>query len=40
MRYFDTSFIAPLICQESSSQWVEEFMIHLPVGELAVSTGS
>jgi predicted nucleic acid-binding protein len=37
MFYFDTSFLAPLFRQEASSQRVEEFMVGLPVGSLAVS---
>ena len=37
MFYFDTSFLAPLILQESTSTKVEQFVAGLPVGELAVS---
>ena len=37
MRYFDTSFLAPLILQEATSNRVERFIIGLPTGELAIS---
>jgi predicted nucleic acid-binding protein len=37
MRYFDTSFLAPLILQEPTSTEVERFMIGLPAGELVIS---
>lgn len=37
MRYFDTSFLAPLILEESTSAKIEAFLIKLPVGELCVS---
>lgn len=37
MRYFDTSFLAPLIREEATSVQVEAFMAALPVSELAVS---
>lgn len=36
MRYFDTSFLAPLVLQESTSRRVERFVTNL-AGELAVS---
>lgn len=35
--YFDTSFLAPLILQESTSARIEKFMTGLPPGELAIS---
>jgi predicted nucleic acid-binding protein len=37
MRYFDTSFVAPLILEEAASSKVERFIAGLPAGELAVS---
>lgn len=37
MLYFDTSFLAPLILQESTSAKIEKFMTGLPPGELAIS---
>jgi uncharacterized protein len=37
MLYFDTSFLAPLILQESTSAKVERFINGLPPGELAIS---
>ncbi len=37
MLYFDTSFLAPLILQESTSAKIERFIASLPPGELAVS---
>lgn len=37
MHYFDTSFLAPLILEESTSAKVERFIAKLPSGELAVS---
>ncbi len=37
MLYFDTSFLAPLVLEESTSAKVERFVAGLPVGELAVS---
>ena len=37
MLYFDTSFLAPLVLEDSTSAKVERFVAGLPVGELAVS---
>lgn len=37
MRYFDTSFLAPLILEEATSTKIEAFFAKLPVGELYVS---
>ena len=37
MLYFNTSFLAPLILQESTSAKIEKFMTGLPPGELAIS---
>lgn len=37
MLYFDTSFLAPLILEESTSTRIEAFFAKLPVGELYVS---
>src|SRR6266852_230111 len=37
MKYFDTSFLAPLILEESTSSRVEQFMAGLALGELAIS---
>jgi predicted nucleic acid-binding protein len=37
MLYFDTSFLAPLILEESTSVKIEAFFARLPVGELYVS---
>lgn len=37
MLYFDTSFLAPLILEESTSARIEAFFSKLPVGELYVS---
>lgn len=37
IRYFDTSFVAPLILEEATSSAVEQFVSGLPAGELAVS---
>ena len=37
MLYFDTSFLAPLILQEATSEKIEAFFAKLPVGELYVS---
>jgi len=37
MLYFDTSFLAPLILEESTSKRIEAFFAKLPVGELYVS---
>ncbi len=37
MRYFDTSFLAPLILQEATSNRVEHFIVGLPTGELTIS---
>ena len=37
MRYFDTSFLVPLILLEATSQPISEFFRKLPVGEWAVS---
>jgi len=36
-RYFDTSFLAPLILQEATSAMVEEFVRALPPDQLAIS---
>lgn len=35
--YFDTSFLAPLILEESASSRVERFVAGLPEGELSIS---
>ncbi|HZZ63747.1 MAG TPA: type II toxin-antitoxin system VapC family toxin [Roseiarcus sp.] len=37
MRYFDTSFLTPLIRQEETSPRVARFVAGLPTGELAIS---
>lgn len=37
MRYFDTSFLAPLVREEKASSRVARFMAGLPTGALAVS---
>ncbi len=37
MRYFDTSFLAPLIRPEEASRRVTEFVAGLPAGELTIS---
>ena len=37
MRYFDTSFLVPLILRESTSEQVSTFLEALPDGNLAVS---
>jgi uncharacterized protein len=37
MRYFDTSFLAPLVREERTSAGVGRFIAGLPTGELAVS---
>ena len=37
MVYFDTSFRAPLLLEEATSEAVERFIAGLPVGTLAVS---
>lgn len=37
MLYFDTSFLAPLILEESTSAKIESFFAKLPVGEMYVS---
>ena len=37
MRYFDTSFLAPLILEEATSTKIEALFARLPVGELYVS---
>jgi len=37
MLYFDTSFLAPLILEESTSARIEAFFAKLPVGELYIS---
>ena len=37
MLYFDTSFLAPLILEESTSAKIEAFFARLPVGELYIS---
>ena len=37
MLYFDTSFLAPLILAEATSEKIERLMSRLPAGELAVS---
>ena len=38
MRYFDTSFLAPLIRQEAATEAVEAFMHRQRTGSLAAST--
>lgn len=37
MLYLDTSFVAPLILQEPSTDIVERFLSGVPAGELAIS---
>ncbi len=37
MVYFDTSFLAPLLLEETTSSAIERFIAGLPVGTLAVS---
>jgi predicted nucleic acid-binding protein len=37
MLYFDTSFMAPLILQEATSENIEAFFAKLPAGQLYVS---
>ncbi len=37
MRYFDTSFLVPLILPESTSGLIAEFFENLPANDLAVS---
>lgn len=37
MRYFDTSFLAPLVREEKASSLIARFMAGLPTGELAIS---
>ena len=37
MRYFDTSFLTPLIREEVMSSRVARFVAGLPTGELAIS---
>src|SRR5271169_4645680 len=37
MRYFDTSFLTPLILEERTSSRIARFMGGLPAGELATS---
>lgn len=37
MLYFDTSFLAPLILQEATSEKIEAYIAKLPTGQLYVS---
>jgi uncharacterized protein len=37
MRYFDTSFLAPLLREEKASSRIGRFMVGLPTEELAIS---
>lgn len=37
MLYFDTSFLAPLVLEETASSKIEAFFAKLPVGELYLS---
>jgi predicted nucleic acid-binding protein len=37
MRYFDTSFLTPLVREEKTSSRIAGFMAGLPTGELAIS---
>jgi predicted nucleic acid-binding protein len=37
MRYFDTSFLTPLVREEKTSSRIARFMAGLPTGDLAVS---
>ena len=37
MRYFDTSFLAPLILEERNSSRISRFVGGLPAGELTIS---
>jgi hypothetical protein len=37
MRYFDTSFLTPLVREEKTSSRIARFMAGLPAGELAIS---
>lgn len=37
MRYFDTSFLAPLVREEKTSSRIARFMAGMPTGELAIS---
>jgi predicted nucleic acid-binding protein len=37
MRYFDTSFLAPLVRVERTSSRIARFMAGMPTGELAIS---
>jgi uncharacterized protein len=37
MRYFDTSFLAPLLREEKTSSRIGRFMAGLPTEELAIS---
>ncbi len=37
MVYFDTSFLAPLVLEETTSAKIEAFFAKVPVGELCVS---
>jgi predicted nucleic acid-binding protein len=37
MVYFDTSFLAPLLLEEATSDAVERFIASLPAGTLAIS---
>ena len=37
MRYFDTSFLTPLVLQEATSAKIERFISSLPADELSIS---
>jgi predicted nucleic acid-binding protein len=37
VRYFDTSFLAPLVREEKTTSRIARFMAGLPTGELAIS---
>jgi uncharacterized protein len=37
MRYFDTSFLAPLVLEERNSSRIARFVAGLPAGEFAIS---
>lgn len=37
MRYFDTSFLAPLVREERTSSRIARFMAGMPTGALAIS---
>ena len=37
MRYFDTSFLTPLVREEKTSTHIARFVAGLPTGELAIS---